>query len=156
MYIRRYKSGEESSLWEIFFNTIHRINIRDYNKSQILAWAPPDLDKEIWRNKIESINPFVVVNDERIVGYADLQENGLIDHFFCDHRWQRKGVGSLLMKKIQEEATQEGLDSLFSEVSVTAKPFYASHGFIVTKKQALEIRGEILNNFRMEKRLTSG
>ena len=156
MHIRRYQSGEENYLWEIFYNTIHRINIRDYNQSQVLAWAPPDLDKEIWRNKIESINPFVAVNAERIIGYADLQKNGLIDHFFCDHRWQRKGVGSLLMRKIQEEAIKNSIGSLFSEVSITAKPFYASHGFIVTKKQALEIRGERLINFRMEKKLTSG
>lgn len=156
MHIRRYKCGEENYLWEIFYNTIHRINIRDYNQSQVLAWAPPDLDKEIWKNKIERINPFVAVNTERIIGYADLQENGLIDHFFCDHRWQRKGAGSLLMRKIQEEAIKKSIDSLFSEVSITAKPFYAFHGFIVKKKQALEIRGERLINFRMEKQLTSG
>ena len=156
MFIRRYKRGEEKRLWEIFFNTIHKINIRDYNQAQIFAWAPPDLDNEIWKSKIESINPYVAVNDECIVGYADLQENGLIDHFFCDHRWQRKGVGSLLMRNIQEEAIKKGLRYLFSEVSITAKPFYSSHGFIVTKKHMLKIRGTRLINYRMEKQLTSG
>ena len=156
MHIRRYKPGEEKRLWEIFFNTIHKINVRDYNQDQLLAWAPPDLDNEIWKNKIESINPYVAVSDECIVGYADLQENGLIDHFFCDHRWQRKGVGSLLMGEIQGEAIKKGIRSLSSEVSITAKPFYASHGFVVTKNQILEIRGMRLINYRMEKPLTSG
>lgn len=153
MHIRKYKRGEEKYLWDIFYNTIHLINIRDYNQSQLLAWAPHGLDKKIWENKIESINPYVVVNDERIIGYADLQENGLIDHFFCAHKWQRKGVGSLLMRRIQKEATKKSIETLFSEVSITAKPFYASHGFIVTRSQVLEVRGERLINFRMEKKL---
>jgi len=155
MYIKKYKPGEEKRLWEIFFNTIHNINIRDYSQSQILAWAPPDLDTEIWKNKIESINPFVVVNGEDIIAYADLQESGLIDHFYCDYRWHRKGVGSLLMRKIQDEANQKGIASLFSEVSITAKAFYASHGFIVTKNQVVEIRNARFINYRMEKQLTS-
>ena len=97
-----------------------------------------------------------MLHDNSIIGYADLQESGLIDHFFCDHRWQRKGVGSMLMEKIQDVAIEKGIKSLFSEVSVTAKPFYASHGFIVTKNQILEIRGARLINYRMEKQLTSG
>jgi len=154
MHVRRYESGEEGCLWEIFYNTIHRVNIRDYSQAQVLAWAPPDLDKKIWKNKIEEINPFVAINAKCIIGYADLQENGLIDHFFCDYRWQRKGVGSLLMRKIQEEAIKQNMKALFSEVSVTARPFYESHGFSVTKKQTLEVGGEKLSNFRMEKQLT--
>lgn len=153
MLIRRYRSGEENYLWDIFYNTIHRINIRDYNQSQVSAWAPLGLDADIWRTKIESINPFVAISDGRIIGYADLQENGFIDHFFCDYRWQRKGVGSLLMAKIHEEAIRQGIECLFSEVSITAKPFYIYHGFIVIKNQMLEIRGEKLNNFKMEKQL---
>jgi putative acetyltransferase len=156
MLIRRYRSGEESYLLDIFYNTIHRVNIRDYSQSQVSAWAPPGLDTDIWRTKIESINPFVAIIDEHIIGYADLQENGLIDHFFCDYRWQRKGVGSLLMAKIHEEALSQGMEYLFSEVSITAKPFYTSHGFIVIKNQMLDIRGEKLINFKMEKQLTNG
>lgn len=155
MHIRRYKHGEEGHLWEIFFNTVHKINIRDYSQFQVFAWAPPDLDKELWKNKIENINPYVVVNGENIIGYADLQDNGLIDHFFCDYRWQRKGVGSLLMEKIQEEAVNRSLKSLYSEVSITARPFYAAHGFEVIKNQIVEIRGAKLINYRMEKRLAN-
>lgn len=62
MHTRRYRHGEEKRLWEIFFNTVHKINIRDYNGSQLLAWAPHDPGSEIWKSKIERINPYVVVN----------------------------------------------------------------------------------------------
>jgi len=155
MKVRKYKEGEEEALWGIFYNTIHKVNINDYSEEQVAAWAPLDFDQEIWANKIRSINPFVVENDGVIIGYADLQLNGLIDHFYCHYQWQRKGVGTILMEKIYEKAKYLGIQVLTSEVSITAKPFYISHGFSVTNEQCLVIRGNELNNFYMEKQLTN-
>ena len=151
MKVRLYVEGEELILWDIFFHTIHNININNYNESQISAWAPVDLDQDVWVKKIRSINPFVVEKEGEILGYADLQSNGLIDHFYCDHRWQRKGVGSKLMEAIHHEAKTEGITTLTSEVSITAKPFYMSHGFSVIQEQWLEVRGQKLRNYKMQK-----
>jgi len=151
MRIRHYVEGEETLLWDIYYHTIHNINIKDYSESQIFAWAPIDLDQEIWIGKIKAINPFVVEYEDEILGYADLQSDGLIDHFYCSHRWQRKGVGSMLMERIHQEAKAEGIATLISEVSITAKPFYMSHGFSVIEEQYLEIRGQKLSNYKMQK-----
>ena len=140
-------------LWEIFYNTIHNINIEDYDDIQVSAWAPSSLDKNIWIEKIKSINPFVVDHHNMILGYADLQESGLIDHFFCHHQWQRKGVGSMLMNTIIENANSLGITTLTSEVSITAKPFYISYGFTVMEKQSLFVRGQHLTNYKMQKEL---
>lgn len=155
MKVRRFKIGEEDELWAIYHNTIHRINIRDYSEAQISAWAPPDLDMGIWRNKIGSINPFVVENDGNIIGYADIQPSGLIDHFYCHYQWQRQGVGSMLMKRISAEAIKLGVVTLTSEVSITAKPFYLSQRFSVVENQFLLVRGHKLANYKMQKQLTS-
>jgi len=151
MKVRRYIKGEEDVLWDVFYNTIHEINIRDYTEVQTSAWAPVDFDQKIWTKKIRSINPFVVEHEGNIIGYADLQSSGLIDHFYCDHRWQRKGVGTMLMKKIHDEAKVLGITTLISEVSITAKPFYISQGFSVIQEQWLEVRGQKLNNYKMQK-----
>jgi putative acetyltransferase len=151
--IRKFKEGDEPVLWELFYNTIHRVNITDYTKEQLDAWAPANLDPGIWRNKIKSIKPFVVENGGEIIGYADVQDDGYIDHFFCHHAWQRRGIGSMLMKKIHEEAKIRGILQLYSNVSVTAKPFFTSQGFEVVKEQSISIRGQELLNFRMQKLL---
>ncbi len=153
MIVRRYNEGEEMILWNIFYNTIHNVNIKDYDEIQISAWAPSSLDSNIWIEKIKSINPFVVDHKNMILGYADLQESGLIDHFFCHHQWQRKGVGSMLMNTIIENANSQGITTLTSEVSITAKPFYISYGFSVIEKQSLFVRGQYLTNYKMQKEL---
>ncbi len=155
MQIRQYKSGDERALWAIFYHTIHQVNTHDYNQQQINAWAPENFNPEIWLNKIRTINPFVAVIHDKVIAYADLQKNGLIDHFFCHHQWQRQGVGTLLMKKIHSEATASGINTLHSDVSITAKPFYLAHGFSVVQKQTLSVRGQTLNNYLMRKQLSN-
>ncbi|MCV5927066.1 GNAT family N-acetyltransferase, partial [Escherichia coli] len=85
---RKYKESDARALWAIFYHTIRNVNIRDYSQAQVEAWAPDNFDPEVWQRKMNSIAPFVAEIDGDIVGYTDLQENGLIDHFFCHHEHQ--------------------------------------------------------------------
>ena len=153
MKVRRYRPGEEPALWEIFFNTIRKVNRRDYTEEQVRVWAPDGWDPDRWRTRIEGIDPFVCVTEDQIVGYSDLQPSGLIDHFFVHHQWQRRGVGSRLMEAIHAEAARSGIDELHSEVSITARPFYEAWGFRVEREQEVEDRGVKFRNFRMVKSL---
>ncbi|MDJ0623621.1 MAG: GNAT family N-acetyltransferase [Desulfocapsaceae bacterium] len=153
MKIRKYLPGEEKYIWDLFYNTIHNINVRDYTIEQIEAWAPSDLDENIWTDKIIEIDPYVVVAESKIVAYADLQENGYIDHFYCHHEHQRKGVGSFLFSFLEQLAISKNISKLVSDVSITAKPFFESRGFIVIKKQFLNKRGQSLENYKMAKHI---
>lgn len=153
MTVRRWHPGEEHELWLLFHNTIRQVNTRDYTEEQVRVWAPDTVDAEKWRRRIEGINPFVCVEGETIVGYTDLQASGLIDHFFVHHLWQRRGVGTRLMRAIHGEADRLELGQLHSHVSLTAKPFYEAHGFHVEKAQLVEDGGLTFRNFLMRKHL---
>ena len=82
MLVRRFCLGDEPALWRVFHSAVHLVAVRDYTSDQIRAWAPEDTDPALWRQRMEAINPFVVERDGQIVGYADLQSTGYIDHFF--------------------------------------------------------------------------
>jgi putative acetyltransferase len=81
MEIRRFQPGEELALFEVFYSAIHLIARNDYSEEQLKAWAPSDIDRELWSNRINGINPFVAEIDGKPVGYADVQQSGYIDHF---------------------------------------------------------------------------
>ncbi|WP_234493821.1 GNAT family N-acetyltransferase [Vibrio maritimus] len=151
--VRPAKEQDSEQLLELYRQTIRTVNCNDYNKMQIDAWAPLDLTKEIFEGYISRCSPFVVVEGDEILGYSDLQPDGLIDHFYCHHRAQRRGVGSLLMNTILDKAKQAKLERLYSFVSITAKPFYLHFGFTVVRPNEAEIRGVVLNNFLMERSL---
>jgi len=149
--IREYVESDAQELWDIHFYTIRNVNLRDYSQEQVEAWAPERLDLSVWKKRMSGLSPFVAEVDGIIVGYTDLQPNGLIDHFFCHHEYQGQGVGKALMSHVFSKAAQRGIRRLYSEVSITARPFYEYFGFKVVQAQEMEVRGQKLRNFVLEK-----
>ncbi|BCO32605.1 acetyltransferase [Thiohalobacter sp. COW1] len=151
--VRKICRGEEEELWMLFYNTIHTINTRDYNDDQIAAWAPKDFDINIAIQKFIDIDPFVAIKDGMIVGYADIQTDGYIDHFYCHHKYQSQGVGRKLFSALEKEAKEKGIYKMYSNVSITARPFFEAMGFGVEKEQVVKVRDQKLKNYRMVRQL---
>ncbi|MUJ23721.1 GNAT family N-acetyltransferase [Aliivibrio fischeri] len=151
--IKTYQEENASALWDLFFNTVRKVNRKDYSNEQVTAWAPESFDTDVWKSKMQSLNPFIAEIDDEVVGYSDLQDDGLIDHFFCHYQHQGKGVGSALMTHILELAKERKLPRVYSHVSITAKPFYERFGFTVVKPQRIDVRGEQLINYVMERQI---
>jgi len=97
------------------------------------------------------LSPFVAEVNHRIIGYADLQNNGLIDHFYVSGGYVRQGVGSRLMAEIEKEARNSGLHELTSFVSLTAEPFFLHHGFRIVRRCFPVRHGVMLPNALMRK-----
>jgi putative acetyltransferase len=153
MEIRRFKPGDEAALFRVFFTAIHRVAARDYSREQVDAWAPADFDMDLWASRVQEIRPFVAMLGNEIVGYADLQPDGYIDHFFVSGFHPRQGIGTRLMARIHDEAQSLGLMELTSDVSKTAEPFFAFHGFHVVARGFPVRRGVTLQNALMRKAL---
>ena len=153
MNIRRYKNSDAQKLWELVYNTIHTINFGDYSQAQVDAWAPASVDFTWWQKELNTKQPFIIEFSDEIVGYADIQNNGFIHHFFCDHRYQRQGIGSMLLKYLITQAINKEIEKIIVEASITARPFFEYHGFNVIKPVDAELRGQIFRIYLMEKLL---
>lgn len=153
MYIRNFSPSDTREIVQLFYNTVHEINICDYTQAQVDAWAPKNLSDEIWLEKLRTKLTYVAEEDGQIVGFGQLETDGHIDCFYCHSKHQRKGVGSMLLTHIEKTARSLGIKRLFTEASITAKPFFQSKAFNVIKEQQVERRGVYLRNFVMEKLL---
>ncbi|MBM3192997.1 MAG: GNAT family N-acetyltransferase [Chlamydiae bacterium] len=150
--IRNYNPEDVRALADIFYNTIHRVNIQHYSRDQVDVWAPKSsLETEGWAKKFFRTKPFIAVIGTEIIGFAEFEPNGHIDCFYCHHDWIGKGVGKALMKAIFEKAREYKVDTIFSEVSITAKPFFEKQGFKVVAEQTVVKKGVELINYKMEK-----
>jgi len=150
--VRQYIPEDAKHLVNIYYYTIHKINIQDYTEDQVNAWAPPSsLKLTGWKKKWETIKPLIALIDNKIVGFTELEANGHIDCFYVHHEYQRVGIGSSLMNAVYNKASDLNIKRLFAEVSITVKPFFESKGFKVVKQQIKDIRGVNLTNFIMEK-----
>ncbi|MFM2486953.1 GNAT family N-acetyltransferase [Celerinatantimonas yamalensis] len=149
--IRNYETKDAAITWELKFNTIRNINVRDYTLAQTKAWAPDHFDMKLWQKRINDMNPFIAELNGKVVGFADLQSDGYIDHFFCHSEYQGFGVGRALMEHILAIGISNGVSRFYSQVSLTARTFYEHFGFKVVNEQSIEVQDEKLTNFVMEK-----
>jgi L-amino acid N-acyltransferase YncA len=149
--IRRYKTGDEERLWQLYHDTTHIINGKDYTPEQCERWAPAIADMPNWTERIRATNPFVAEDNGRILGFAELEQDGHIDYFYCDHEHQRRGVGSRLYEALEIEARRLKIRRLHAAVSVTAKAFFIRMGFRVVAEQRNVICGAPAPNSIMEK-----
>ena len=151
--LRQYRDGDLPAVIELFRDTIRRVNVRDYTPAQVQAWAPDEIDPAKWRS-FAGRYAIVAESHDRLVGFADLETDGHLDRFFVHADTQRQGVGRAMLHELIDEAVRLALPRIFAEVSITAKPFFERHGFVVLVEQSVEVRGERLTNYRMERSLT--
>ncbi|MCJ8313727.1 MAG: GNAT family N-acetyltransferase [Saccharospirillaceae bacterium] len=113
------------------------------------AWAPLSYDKLGWAKRLDEIKPFMAWIDNKLVGYADVQQDGYIDHFFVHGDYQRAGIATALMQNIIN-ITPANV-KLHSHVSLSAYAFFEALGFVEIEKQQANINGVLLTNFLMQK-----
>jgi len=156
MEIRRYKLGEEEAIWQIVFCATRVSNAVDYHPDLIARWAPDDKDMGEWSKRLAEKNSLVAVDDDEIVGLAEIEtSDGFIDYFYVHPDAQGCGVGIALMKRVEAEANAAGVGRIHARVSVTARRFFENRGFRVTEALKNVILGHPAPNFVMEKELAA-
>jgi putative acetyltransferase len=151
--LRPYRADDAPLLLDLFKDTIRRVNCRDYTPEQVAAWTS-EIKLEVWTAKLASRWCVVAeVNDGQLAGFADLEANGHLDRFYVHADQQRCGVGRALLAAVMQQAHEWQLPRVFSEVSITARPFFLKHGFRVITDQLVFSRGAAFLNYRMERTL---
>lgn len=154
MHIRSYLAADAAALWEVFHSAVHQLTTKHYNLAQRQAWAPDTPDWPQWQQRLQALAPFVAVNAQnQPLGYADLQSDGYIDHFFVAASASRQGAGRLLMQYIEQQAAQRGITQLSADVSLSAQPFFRHFGFMLVRQQTPVLRGVALSNAHMVKKI---
>ena len=94
MLIREYQSSDCKELAELFYNTVHTVNAKDYTKEQLDVWATGHVDLKAWNQSLQSHFSVVAVNDDLIVGFGDIDKTGYLDRLYVHLGFQRKGISN--------------------------------------------------------------
>lgn len=147
--IRAYEDGDFPVLCTLFLRAIKETASADYSPRQIAAWA--QIDEERWRQKLAASRVLVAINDALPVVFMTAVDDYIDLLFVCpDH--SRQGVASALLNTLLMQLPERVYTV---EASMTAKPFFEHHGFMVMKQQEVEVRGERFVNYRMRRQIGS-
>lgn len=148
MIIRKYKSLDCKYLAELFYQTVHTINAKDYTNEQLDVWATGNLDLEEWNKSFSRNYTMVAIKDDKIVGFGDINKTGYLDRLYVHKDYQHQGIATAICDKLEREVCA---GKIVVHASITAKPFFISRGYKVMKEQQVARQGISLTNYVMEK-----
>ena len=152
--VRSYEHGDATGTLAVFLAAVTETASGDYTSKQIQAWADPDgRDLHCWDEAMAARKSFVAIISAQIAGFSDVSHDGYVDMMFVAPHFLRRGVARKLLAHGEELARNWDASELSADVSVTARPFFESQGFVVVAKQFPVKRGVTLTNFRMCKSL---
>lgn len=147
MLVREYQISDCKKITELFYNTVHTVNAKDYTKEQLDVWATGQVDLEKWNQSLQEHYSIVAIENEVIVGFGDIDKAGYLDRLFVHADYQGKGIATAICNQL-EQAVQGDI-TIYA--SITAKPFFEKRGYKVVKEQQVKRQGIFLTNFYMEK-----
>jgi putative acetyltransferase len=151
LIVRDYRAGDAGEICRLFYETVRAVNLGDYSPEQVRAWAPAPPDPDAWHGRMSGRHTLVVEDDDGVAGFAELEEDGHLDMFYCRKDAVGRGVGSLLYAAVEERARGLCVGRIFTEASITARPFFGRKGFALLRRNVVTRNGVQVTNFSMEK-----
>ena len=143
---QRATMADESTLQQIFKESILGISASYYTDTQLSQWAAVANNATYWRNLAET--QYCIIGSYQAIpaGYASLTENGFVDHLYVSTPFQRKGLGSALLQQIEIHAKRLNITQLETDASLVAAPVFKKMGYQIVKEYTKLFSGESYHN----------
>jgi len=110
-------------------------------------------DEKILKNAKEGYT-VVLEKNNKMVGTGTIVGNEIM-RVFVDPRFQKCGIGKLIMSRLEEKALLLGIDVIKLDASIPAKKFYDALGYITLEEAFVELKNnKRLDYYKMQKSLT--
>lgn len=158
MEIRSYTPQDLDQMLALFYDTVHTVNAKDYTAQQQQAWAPDGCQRDQalrarWDSTLCAHLSLLAFEGEQLMGFGDIDiAQGYLDRLYVGAAFQRQGVATALCDRLEQAAYRAGSSTVWSDVSITARPFFESRGYRAIRRQEVVRNGVVLVNFKMEKK----
>jgi GNAT superfamily N-acetyltransferase len=151
MNLRQITIKDQLELKKVYFDSIQSLDEKIYNQEQKRAWSSqawdnPNFDKSITKGK-----GWLLSENGIIVAFATRYPKNRIALFYCKGKFQRKGYGSKLLQKLEDEAKKEGLNSLSTEASLISYRLFLKNKWEIVRKEKVTINNIFFERYKMTK-----
>ena len=151
MNLIRISKKDQLKLKKLYFESIISIDESIYSKEQKRAWA-----SQAWENinfdiSISDGKGWLIKKNQEILAFATRYPNNRIALLYCRGDSQRRGYGTILLNKLEEESQKEGLPSLSTEASLLSYKLFLRNNWEVISKEKIIIKTIIFERYKMIK-----
>ena len=87
--LRTFQEKDFAEVLRLFYDTVRNINSRDYTTEQISAWVLGVKEKRM-KSALLAHTTLVATSNQKMVGFADMDETGYLDHLYVHHQHQSR------------------------------------------------------------------
>lgn len=148
--LRQATENDLEQMKILFAETIKNTCKDDYSPEEIAVWTSSVKRTERWLHVLKNQYVLLAEMDGQLVGFGTLENGNYLDFLYVHHMHLRKGIAHQLYNALKQESVQLGFNTLNSDVSKTARPFFERKGFKVIKENRHERDGVVLINYHMQ------
>lgn len=127
--IRAARPSDNTAISRVQVEAIHALCQSHYEPRQLEAWAARRTP-EFYARVLESQELFVADEDGAVVGFGQLDlESGQVMAVYVAPEAARRGVGTAILRHLEEMAKMHGWYLLHLTASLNAVPFYEQMGY---------------------------
>jgi len=151
MNLRQITIKDQVELKKVYFDSIQSLDEKIYSKEQKKAWSSQawvnlNFDKSITQGK-----GWLISEQGIVIAFATRYPNNRIALFYCKGKFQRKGCGSKLLHKLEDEAKEEGIEFLFTEASLISFKLFLKNKWKIIRKENITINNILFERYKMIK-----
>ena len=151
MNLRQITIKDQLELKKVYFDSIQSLNEKNYSKEQKSAWSSqawnnPNFEKSIIKGK-----GWLISIQGIIIAFATRYPTDRIALFYCKGRFQRKGFGSKLLHRLEDEAEKEGLNTISTEASLISYDLFLKNEWEIIRKEKIIINNIYFERYKMTK-----
>jgi putative acetyltransferase len=127
--IRRAGLADKEAIWRVHTAAIRETCKSHYTQEEIEAWAGAR-KPESYGLSINTGDFFVAEENRVVAGFGHLnREKGEIEAVYVRPNFERRGIGSKILRTLEDAARAHGLTSLHLSSSLNAVGFYERAGY---------------------------
>ena len=151
MNLRQITIKDQLELKKVYFDSIQSLDEKIYSKEQKRAWSSQAWDNPSFDKSITKGKGWLLIEKGIMVAFATRYPNNRIALLYCKGKFQRKGYGSKLLHKIEDEARKEGLYSLSTEASLISYKLFLKNDWEIIRKEKVTINNIFFERYKMIK-----
>ncbi len=151
MNLKQITENDQLDLKKIYFDSIISIDEKIYTLEQKRAWASQAWDNKYFNLSLKEGKGWLVNESEKIIAFASRYPNNRISLLYCRGDSQRKGYGTKLLQKIENEAIKEGLTYLTTEASLISYNLFLKNNWEIIRKEKIIIKDITFERYKMIK-----
>ena len=152
MNLRQINSKDQIELKKVYFDSIQTIDEHIYDEEQKRVWCSQAWENPNFINSINNGNGWLISEKERIISFACRYPSNRISLLYCRGGFQRRGNGSRLLNKLEEDARREKQSFLTTEASLLSYGLFLKNNWEIVRKEKIIIKNKLFERYKMIKK----